>query len=100
MIVKGIDSDTRIVSDIREGEGEMEMIVESTKIREGGEEGIGKEGEGRGEEMKGREARMAEEEDERHTIGSSAKSLHSVGALNSSDPLGFFFGLLFDLQIL
>ena len=40
----------------------MKMIMESTKIREGGEEGIGKEGEGRGEEMKGREAGMAGEE--------------------------------------
>ena len=49
----------------------MKMIVESTKIREGGEEEIGKEGEGRGEEMKGREGRMAGEEDKRHTTGSS-----------------------------
>ena len=38
------------------------MVMESTKIREGGEEGIGKEGEGRGEEMKGREVGMTEEE--------------------------------------
>ena len=44
VIVEGTDSDIRIVSDIREGEGEMKMIVESTKIGEGGEEGIGKEG--------------------------------------------------------
>ena len=62
MVVEGTYSDIGIVSDIREGEGEMKMIVESTKIREGGEEEIGKEGEGRGEEMKGREARMAREE--------------------------------------
>ena len=72
VIVKGTNSDTRIVSDIGEGDGEMKIIVESTKIR-GGEEEIGKEGEGRGEEIKRREARMAEEEDERHTIGSSIK---------------------------
>ena len=96
-VEKGTDSDTRIVSDIREGEGEMEIIVESTKIEEGGEEEIGKEGEGRGEEMKGREARMAGEEDGRHTTGSSAKPWHSTSTLNSSDPLGSFFGLLFSL---
>ena len=73
VIVEGTDSDIKIVSDIGEGEREMEMIVESTKIGEGGEEEIGKEGEGRGEEMKGREAEMAREEYERHTTGSSAK---------------------------
>ena len=40
----------------------MEMIVESTRIGEGREEGVGKEGEGRGEEMKGREAGRVGEE--------------------------------------
>ena len=100
VIVEGTDSDIRIIFDIGEGEGEMKMIVESTKIREGGEEEIGKEGEGRGEEMKGREAGMIREEGGRHTTGSSAKPLHSTGALSSSDPLDSFFGLLFDLQIL
>ena len=58
MVVEGTDSDIGIVSDIREGEREIEMIVKSTKIGEGGEEGIGKKGEGRGEEMKGRVAGM------------------------------------------
>ena len=62
VVVEGTYSDTGIVSDIREGEEEMEMVVKSTKIKEGGEEEIGKEGEGRGEEMKGREAGMAGEE--------------------------------------
>ena len=38
------------------------MIVESPRIGEGREEGIGKEGEGRREEMKGREVGMAREE--------------------------------------
>ena len=99
MIVEGIDLDIGIVFDIREGEGEMKIIVESTKI-EGGEEEIGKEGEGRGEEMKRREAEMAREEDERHTTGSFAKPWHSTGTLSSLDPLSFFFGLLFSLQIL
>ena len=73
MIVKGIVPDTGMVSDIGEGEGEIEIIVESTKIGGGGEEEVGKEGEGKGEEIKGKEARMAGEEDERHITGSSAK---------------------------
>ena len=60
MVVEGTDLDTRIVSNI--GEGEMKMIVESTKNGEGGEEEICKEGERRGEEMKGREVGMAKEE--------------------------------------
>ena len=76
------------------------MEVESTKIGEGGEEEIGKEGEGRGEKMKRREAGMAGEEGRRDTTGSSAKPLHSTGALSSSNLLGFFFWLLFGLQIL
>ena len=100
VIVESTDSDTRIVSDIGEGEGEIKIIVESTKIREGGEEEIGKEGEGRREDMKEREAGMAREESRRHTIGSLSKLLHSTGALSSSDLLGSFFGLLFSLHIL
>ena len=47
MIVEGTDSDTKIVSNIREGEGEMKMIVESTKIKKRGEDEIRKEGEGK-----------------------------------------------------
>ena len=54
-VEEGTYLDTGIVSDIEEEEGEMKMIVESTRIGEGREEGKGKEGEGRGEEMKGRE---------------------------------------------
>ena len=52
VIVEGTNSDIGIVSNIREGEGEIEIIVESTKIGEGGEEEISKEGEGRGEKNK------------------------------------------------
>ena len=62
VIVEGTNLDTRIVSDIEEGEREMKMIVESTRIKEGREEGVGKEREGRGEEMRGREAGRAGEE--------------------------------------
>ena len=42
------ESDTRIVSDLGEGDGEIERITESTKRGEGIEKG-----EGSGEEMKG-----------------------------------------------
>ena len=61
-VEEGTDSNTGIVYNIREGEEEMKMIVESTRILEGREEGVGKEGEGRGEEMKGRVEGRAEEE--------------------------------------
>ena len=56
-MVEGTESDIGIVSDLRKRDGEIEIIVELTKIREGREEG-----EGSGEEMKGREARMVEKE--------------------------------------
>ena len=96
MVVEGTDSNTGIVFDIEEGEGEMKMIMESTKIG-GGEEEIGKEGEGRGEEMKGREAGMAGEEGRGHITSSFAKPLHNTGALSSLNPLGSLFGLLLGL---
>ena len=35
VIVEGTDLDTGIISDIEEGEGEMKIIMKSTKIREG-----------------------------------------------------------------
>ena len=38
-VEEGSDSNIGIVSDIREGEGEMKMIVESTRIGEAREEG-------------------------------------------------------------
>ena len=66
-MVESIESDTRIVSDLREGDGEMKIIVESTKIGEGREEG-----EGIGEEMKGREAEMLGEECRRDVTRSLA----------------------------
>ena len=62
MVVEGTDLDIGIISDIEEGEGEMKMIVESARIGEEREEEVGKEGERRREEMKGREAGMAGEE--------------------------------------
>ena len=40
-VVEGTESDTRIVSDFGEGDGEIEIIVELTKIGEGREEGEG-----------------------------------------------------------
>ena len=56
-MVEGTESDIGIMSDLREGDGEMKIIVESTKVREGREER-----EGSGEEMKEREAEMVGEE--------------------------------------
>ena len=88
--VEKIDSDTGIVSEIGEGDGEMKIMTESTKIGEGREKG-----EGSGEEMKGREAEIIREECRRVTMGSSAWPLLSSGILNASTPLAFGFNLLF-----
>ena len=56
-MVEGTESDTKIVSDLGEGDGEIEIIVESTQIREKREEGKGS-----GKKMKGREAAMVGDE--------------------------------------
>ena len=56
-MVEDTKSNTGIVSDLGEGDGEIEIIVESTKIGEGREDG-----EGSREVMKERKARIAGEE--------------------------------------
>ena len=89
-VIEDTESDTGIVSDLREGDGEMKIIVESTKIGEGREEG-----EGSGEEMKGREAGMVREKCGRDITRSSAWPLLIAGSLRSSSPLAFGFKLLF-----
>ena len=66
-VIEDTDSDTGIVSDLEEGDGEIEIITESTKIGEGRVDE-----EGSGEEMKGREAGMTGEDCGRDTTGSSA----------------------------
>ena len=95
-VIEGTELDTRIVSDLRE----IEIMVESTKIGEGREEG-----EGRGEEMKGREARMVGEECRRDTMGSSAWPWIIFGMLIASSPLAcianeLFLILVFCLSLL
>ena len=89
-MIEGTELDTRIVSDLREGDGEIEIIVESTKIGEEREKG-----EESGEEMKGRETGIAGEECGRVTTGSSAWPLLCSGILRASSPLAFSFKLLF-----
>ena len=89
-VIEDTESDTGIVSDLREGDGEIKIIMESTKIGEGREKG-----EGSGEEMKGREAGITGEECGRVTTGSSAWPLLSSGILRTSSPLAFGFKLLF-----
>ena len=61
------ESDIVIVSNLREEDGEIEIIIESTKI---GEERVDEEGSG--EEMKGREAGRTGEDCGGDTMGSSA----------------------------
>ena len=66
-MIEDTESDIGIVSDLGEGDGEIEIITESTKIGKG----IVDE-EGSGEEMKGREAGMTGEKCGRVTMGSLA----------------------------
>ena len=66
-VIEGTESDTGIMSDLREGDEEIKIITESTKIREGRVDE-----EGSGEEMKGREAGMTGEDCGGDTTGSSA----------------------------
>ena len=88
--VEGIDSDIEIVSDIGEGDGEIKIMTELTKIGEGRVDG-----EGSGEVMKGREAGIAGEEYGRVTTESSTWPLLSSNILRASSPLAFGFKLLF-----
>ena len=88
--VEGIDLDTGIVSDIREGDGEIEIMMESIKNVEGRIDGGGS-----GEVMKGREAGIVGEKCKKVTTRSSAWPLLSSGKLSASSPLAFGFNLLF-----
>ena len=65
--IEGTELDTGIMSEHEEGDGEIEMITESTKIgEERGEET------GSGEEGKGKDAGRTGEECGRDSVGSSA----------------------------
>ena len=66
-VIEDTKSNTGIVSDLKEGDGEIKIITESTKIRERRVDE-----EGSGEDMKGREAGMTGEDCGRDTTGSSA----------------------------
>ena len=66
-LIEDTESDTGIVSDLGEGDGEIEIITESTKIGKGRVDE-----EGSGEEKKGREVGMTGEDCGRDTMGSSA----------------------------
>ena len=66
-VIKDTESDTGRVSDLGEGDGEIERITESTKLGEGRVDE-----EGSGEKMKGREAERIGEDCGRDTTGSSA----------------------------
>ena len=89
-VIEDTESDTGIVSDLREGDGEIEIITESTKIGEGRVDE-----EGSGEEMKGREAGMTGEDCGRDTTGSSTWPWLGSGMLTSSSPLACVFNVLF-----
>ena len=65
--IEGTESDTEIVSELGEGDGEIEIITESTKMGE--ERGVET---GNGEEVKGKAAGRIGEECGRDSTGSSA----------------------------
>ena len=66
-VIEGTELDTGIMSDLGEGDGEIEIITKSTKIGE--ERGLET---GRGEEVKGKDAGRIGEECGRDSMGSSA----------------------------
>ena len=89
-VIEDIESDIGMVSNLREGDGEIEIIIESTKIREGRVDE-----EGSGEEMKGREAGRTGEDCGRDITGSLAWPWLSSGMLTISSPLACVFNVLF-----
>ena len=98
--IEGTESDTEIMSEYREGDGEIEMITESTKIgEERGEET------GSGEEVKGKDAGRTGEECGRDSMGSSAWPWLGSGVFTASSLLAcgdieLFFNLIFHLSLL
>ena len=99
-VIEDTESDIGIVSDLKEGDGKIEIITELTKIGEGRVDE-----EGSGEEMKGREAGRTGEDCERDTTGSSAWPWLGSGMLTTSSPLAYgdielFFNLIFRLSFL
>ena len=99
-VIEDTESDTRIVSDLREGDEEIEIITESTKIGEGRVDE-----EGSGEKMKEREAGRTGEDCGRDTTGSSAWPWLGSSILTASSPLAFiviklFLNLDFRLSLL
>ena len=99
-VIDGTESDTGIMSNLGEGDGEIKIITESTKI---GEERVDEVGSG--EEMKGRDAGKTGEDSEGDTTGSSAWPWLGSSMLTASSPLAcvdieLFFNLVFRLSFL
>ena len=89
-VIEDTESDIGIVSNLEEGDREIEIIIESTKIGKGrGDE------EGSGEEIKGREAGMTGEDCGRVTTGSSTWPWFGSGMLKASSPLACVFNWLY-----
>ena len=99
-VIEDIESDTGIVSDLGEGDGEIEIITESTKIGEGRVDE-----ERSGEEMKERKTERTGEDYGRDTTGSSVWPWLVSGMLIASSPLAgiiikLFLNLVFCLSLL
>ena len=98
--IEGTESDTEIVSELREGDGEIEIITESTKMGE--ERGVET---GNGEEVKGKAAGRTGEECGRDSTGSSAwpwlvSGMFTASSLLTYGDIELFFNLIFCLSFL
>ena len=89
-VIEDTELDTGIVSDLREGEEEIEIIIESIKIGEGRVDEVES-----GEKMKGRDAERTGEDSRRDIAESSAWPWLSSSILNISSLLAFDFSLFF-----
>ena len=98
--IEGTESDTKIVAELREGDGEIEIITESTKIGE--ERGVEI---GNGEEGKGKATGRTGEECGRDSTGSSAWPWLVFGKFTASSLMAygdteFLCNLIFHLSFL
>ena len=99
--IEGIESDTKIVTELGGRDGEIETIMESTKI---GEE-RGDDEAGGGEEVKGKEARRTGEESGGGSMGSSAwpwlgSSKSTTSSTLTCGNTEFVFNLISHLSLL
>ena len=98
--IEGKEADTEMMSDLREGDGKIEIITESTKIGE--ERGVET---GSGKEVKGKIVRRTGEECRRDSTGSFAwpwlgSGMFTASSLLACGDIELFFNLISRLSLL